>query len=323
MKLVRILLAVSLSITTIMSVAACTRPETTDETTTTQAVTESGAELNAEKAPVNHDGFVLNSFESGMEIPEVLKGMDTMQAHGLETVANYVVKSDLADSKVTFDGTDYTYDRSKCSLRRTTKDEYGTFYSSYDRYERADGAWLSYISGTELLARYSNHHFDGVSPVDGSLTNEEAKKIADEFLQSVLPEDVWSSIPWKATDERSDLGVIYVTYVRDIHGYITDEDILIGVNSQYGVVEGYNGVCVGKYAASEPLLTKELLDETAAKLEAKVLSLGLEGLNMREPSLTTNTDGDVYMALAFDYYNEVEGMSDLKQILCKVELTNP
>lgn len=323
MKLVRILLAFSLSIAMVMSIIACTRPGTNDDVSAMQPASESGAELNAEKNPVNHDGFVLNSFESGMEIPEALRGMDTMQAHGLETVANYIVKSDLADSKVTFDGTDYTYNRSTCSLRRTTKDEYGTFYSSYDRYERADGAWISYISGTELLARYSNHHFDGVSPVDGSLTDEEAKKIADEFLQSVLPEEVWSSIPWKTTDERSDLGVIYVGYNRDIHGYITDEDILVGVNSEYGVVEGYNGVCVGKYTALEPLLTKELLDETAAKLEAKVLSLGLEGLNMREPSLTTNTDGDVYMALAFDYYNEVEGTSDLKQILCKVELTNP
>lgn len=331
MKQVKMTVVLLATMASIMSFSSCAIANVDNElfdTSVNHSVGTNGSqnsdvvveETEADEIQNDHTGFVLKSFEDGMSIPSSLKGMDGVQLHGIDTDFSYIVKEGWSDKKITAFGGDYTYSCSQTYWRGTSENEYGSFYCLYDEYKREDGAWLSYIGGTELLARYSNHVFDDAEPVSTPLSAEDATRIANEFLESILPEEVRANIPWKTTDEHRDLGVFYVGYCRYIHGYATDEDILVGVNSQYGLVEGYNGVCVGKYTTLESLLTKDILDKTAAKLEEKVLSLGLSELRLKEPALTTNTDGDVYMSLAFEFYNEKYEMTNMYQILCKVDL---
>ena len=144
--------------------------------------------------------------------------------------------------------------------------------------------------------------------------------VADEFLRSILPEAILDNIPWYTTSDSTIPSEISAVYNRSIHGYLTDEDIVVAVDTRTGKIRGYNGQCVGKYTELEKHLTKELLDEIAAKLEAKVVSLGLRELEMRQPVLTTNTDGEVYMSLTFDYYSDFYGGTDMLRLLCKVEI---
>ena len=174
------------------------------------------------------------------------------------------------------------------------------------------------------MTLYISGDLSRIDSAPSPLTPEQARVVADEFLRSILPEAILNDIPWHSTSDSTASSAISsaisVVYNRSIHGYLTDEDIVVAVDTRTGAVRGYNGQCVGKYAEPETHLTKALLDETAAKLEAKVASLGLRDVEMQQPALTTNTDGEVYMSLIFDYYNEVHDGTDSRQLLCKVEI---
>jgi hypothetical protein len=215
-------------------------------------------------------------------------------------------------------GESFTYQDSREYWKTISEEEIGSFYSSYDRYKDENGATVTYLSGTNMMTLY----LGSLSEVESAatpLTLEEAKAVADEFLQSILPEDILVNIPWFSTSEGA-TSTISVGYQRTIHGYLTDEDILVMVDVRTGKIRGYNGQCVGKYADLEQYLTKESLDTAYEKLKAKLLSLELSDLEMLQPSLTTNTDGEVYMSLPFTYFNESSGTPDMLELLCKVEV---
>ncbi len=146
------------------------------------------------------------------------------------------------------------------------------------------------------------------------------------FWGSHLPTDILENFSNVSVNLTTDYGAGTVGYIRTIYGYDTDEDILVMIDEASHEVIAYNGECVGKYDTLAGKLTQEMLDETKEKLSSKLLSMGLDRVAEKSYSLTTNTDGEVYMKCSFDYeYSEtVDGVTErfvrADAILTKVEL---
>lgn len=319
-----VLLSALLASVTAMSMS-CSSPKTPDQKYTesqdgqVESVSvEMTSELETDAMRMDHDGFLLNRFESAWVLPDSLEGMAVPESRGVYTSYSTSANEALAGKQITVLGKVFTYQESSRYWKNTSEEELGTFYSAYDEYRSEDGARVQYLSDSDLMTLYISGDLSRIDSAPSPLTPEQAREVADEFLRSILPEAILDDIPWHSTSDAAVSSAISVVYNRSIHGYLTDEDIVVVVDTRTGAIRGYNGQCVGKYAELETHLTKALLDETAAKLEAKVASLGLRDVEMQQPALTTNTDGEVYMSLIFDYYNDVHDGTDSRQLLCKV-----
>ena len=321
-----VLLSALLASVTVMSMS-CTSPKVPDqkypesqdgqeESTSADVISEGETDVLL----TDNDGFLLDGFDPENELPNGLEGMASPESQGVYTWFSTSVNEALAGKQITALGSVFTYQDSDRYWKTTSEEEFGTFYSSYDEYRSEDGASVRYLSDSDRMTLYLSGDLSHIDSAPSPLTFEQARVVADEFLRSILPETILDHIPWYTTSDSTISSAISVVYNRSIHGYLTDEDIVVAVDTRTGQIRGYNGQCVGKYAELEKHLTKELLDETAAKLEAKVVSLGLRELEMRQPVLTTNTDGEVYMSLTFDYDSDFYGGTDTLRLLCKVEI---
>ena len=172
------------------------------------------------------------------------------------------------------------------------------------------------MQNTDLMTYYFKTS-DSEQPGDaGEMTPERAQTISDAFLAEILPAEVRGNIPCVSVSQDTNNSQRYwVGYMRQLHGYNTDENILVLVDAETGTVKGYNGACVGKYNSLPDAVTKEALDKAAKKLEAEVATWNLTGLTVDGFEITTNTVGDVYMSMYIRYSVNSDGEECEAQVL--------
>ena len=294
-------------------------PSVTTDAATADTTTE---QETAEDTPREDDGLFFLVPSEAAPLPSALKNLKVSFHIGVYTGTQRVADETLLDRTVEFAKSDFRYKTTEKSLLTTEKNEYGVFYSAYDVYENEDGDDLKFLSGTDLVTYYYDGHRDFEKPNSAELTAEEATAIANEFLGSILPQEVLDDIPWVTTSALDfDSSTHTVIYIRTIHGYYTDEDIMVMVDANTRSAFAYNGECVGKYADLESVLTKDVLDQAYDALKNKVDSLGLNDVEIVSACLVTDTAGGVYMEMSFEYSpDDEECARHMQSILTKVEI---
>ena len=268
--------------------------------------------------------FVYIPGEEEAELPDSMQGMAVSSMVGIGTLVDNVTVESLKGSIRTTPLGSFTYSKSSCSRLTYVKGEYGSFYSAYDRYQNNEGTEVRFLQNSNLMTYYFKASESGQTENVGEMTSERARAISDTFLAEILPAEVLAGIPCTFVDQDANNPLRYwVGYMRQLHGYNTDEDILVLVDAETGTVKGYNGECVGKYDALSVSVTKEALDKAAEKLEAEVATWNLTGLKINGFEVTTNTVGDVYMSMYISYFvNSDQIESGAQVLLTRVEYHN-
>lgn len=297
---------------------------------TTASVTDSAhteastIEENTDSDVLQNDveGFFRVSWESDGELSDELRAMKSTVYAGIDTDVHRVTDEACLGRTIEFANDTFLYQSTEKSLMTTKKGEYGTFYSSYDIYENDTGDEVRFLSGTDYMTFYFDGGRSNVNTHPEDLTAEEATAIANEFLSSILPQEILDDIPWVSTAKANYSERTYdVIYFRKLHGYYTDESIMVMVDVYSREVFAYNGECVGKYADLASTITQESLDRAYAVLKNKVESMNLHGTEVIDACVMTNTVGDVYMAMTFEYTTSDTGETRVMQeIVTKVEI---
>jgi hypothetical protein len=211
---------------------------------------------------------------------------------------------------------DMEYAYSDCSYKNESSAEYGTYYSVYDFYRTADGTDIAFLHDTDLICYYfKSHHFDEDEVVQ--LTKEEAQLISDEFIVSLLGNDIVSTYDNVYVQSSTISSYYYaVFYTKQINGYQTDASIMVLID-RTGTIVGYNGYNVCKYDALLDKFDDDKITSAKDKLITKLTSLELTNFQMNDPTITTDVDGNLYLEIAFSFENAA-GMDVGEVALVKV-----
>ncbi len=244
------------------------------------------------------DGYVFISYGSESNSPVKEHGFDYAQKHGLFTFKTFEKIDNTPTtfiSPVTGAVLDYKY--SDCKYKDDMKTEFGSHYSIFDVYYNNDEK-IEVLHGTDLIVYYSADY-----PDNENESVENAINIADDFLKTILPEDI--SQKFKASGVGGGFGFFeaVVYYPRTLHGYDTDETLCVYIGKS-GKVEGYNGFSLCKFDSIRETVTKEQIDKAYDTLLEKLKGLNLNSFFVESVRLTTNTEGELYLQIAYQYKHE-------------------
>lgn len=257
--------------------------------------------INTQKNEIAEDVFIIDGGVSD----ELKLAFAVSENYGLNTDKELKV---LADSeqmkKFPLCNEELSYRTSWCQFKDGNKAEYGSFYCVYDEY-LSEKAIIRCLRGTDIITYFSDLTVkSGYSDNDVALTEEQAKEIADNFAKKIISEkELEKYVCEISIGEKKPNTFTFpysITYYKFIDKYKTDEYIWVTLNGK-GEVTGYNGEFLHKYDDIENKLTKEMLDRTKEKLIAKLESLELNNLTYKTPTITTNTSGEPYMSITFEY----------------------
>ena len=245
--------------------------------------------------------FVASEHDAG-PFMEKDSGLVPADKYGIYTGSVYVEDEQLKNTKKVFpvNSEELTYSQSIANKKSSDSDQIGTFYSEYDIYHN-DRITVEYIHGTDLIAMYHKKRLT-LSNRDASyasMTEEEIREIADNFLKEILPASVLENMEGYRFNQPDILGRYSISYRRQIAGYDTDESVCVWIDKS-GEVSGYNGRNVGKYDTITGI-TKEKLEATQAKLTEKIESFNLKNLKCSSPTIITNTSGEVFLKIGVCY----------------------
>lgn len=281
-------------------------------------VTSVGEETEQVTCPPDIENSDNNSEDVFIWLPTEAEGsldafyqLSSPQSQGLCTKVETVVDDKLKNTVKETPLGSFTYESSRYSLKTTISGEYGTFYSSYDVYKDDNGAEMTYLHGTDLMTFYYDSHENSIPSDLPSLTQDEMLTLANDFLATILPEETVNNCTDIIVNLPDNFHVGTVCFTRTIYGYDTDEDIMVMIDEYTHEVIAYNGECVGKYDTLVGKVTQEALDKAKTKLIAKVASMGIENISKQICSLTTNSEGELFMKLSFEYSYSAEENDEL------------
>ena len=223
-------------------------------------------------------------------------GIDTSQnMETFEELKNTVKKLPFDDEK------EFVYEYSQCAYKTSESQEYGDFYSIYDVYSNGEEK-IMYLRGTDLLCFYtSSEALEGMTVAAKS--KEEAKNIADNFLQQFLTREELNNYTDVNVDDTFKLYSYYIRYTREIEGYKTDEELWLSFNKD-GFLRGYVGYNLKKYDNLLDRISKEKLDEAKEILLDKILETDRTDFSYEDPRITTDTSGNLYLEVKYSYTSE-------------------
>ena len=171
-------------------------------------------------------------FSAGTYTTNLSAEFKSAAVHGIETIDEFKALDDIA-KKTRPDPFDpqreIVYEKSECSYLKGSSGEYGTFYSMYDIYISGESRY-DYLHGTDILCQYFGYRDDGVQMETVPTTQEEAKKMAGEFIDSVYGEDFVSNYEIHAIVEDNGMYAYQVVYVRMVAEYKTDDTIAVYID---------------------------------------------------------------------------------------------
>lgn len=225
--------------------------------------------------------------------------------YGLYSTTKSEQLSDLQkDTKkgIAFPSEDLKYAYSQCTYKNNSSEEFGAHYSVYDVYLN-DHEEVAYLHGTDLVCSYFNRSGDLRSGVSIN-TDDEAKVISDEFVLSIISEDIFSGFECTSiTKDNSGLFSYVINYSKLTLGHKTDENITIYIDNS-GTVVGYNGYNVCKYDDLVKEFNNDSINSAKSALITRINGLNLKNTEIGEPFLTTSADGELYLRINFTYEDE-------------------
>ena len=300
-----------------------------EEITLSSSLAETEAETLGEEtsgegiASDNVPGIFLWLPSESMEYAPALDFLEDPRVYGFYTSMEWVHEKSLINhQKSSFLGT-VIYDYSELTLKSVTPGEYGDFYCAQDYYKNEVGSEIAFRHGTDFMTYFYRDPTKGSGTDLPPLTEERMVKIANDFLSEILPAETLDHFTLNGCQIQEQMPGV-VTYFRLIYGYKTDEGILVMIDETTQEVIGYNGKYVEKYDDIEDTLSEEILNSTKARLEAKLASMDLLRMEIKEYTLSTNTSGEVYMSVHFCYdmqFNDASyTLTQSDTIMTKVEI---
>lgn len=249
---------------------------------------------------VNYVYLLMQAEDEGGKFGECF---EDPQDYGLYPQKTQEVFEELKNNTVIdpIDGKEMTYSYSQCAYPGGADKNYGDHYCVYDFY-KSDSVDLAVLHGSDLICYYYNRNDEANGARRPS--SEEAEIKAESFILSVIPQNVFDGFELVSVkNDTTGLFSYTVTYSKKSSGYATDETITMYLGKS-GDVIGYNGYNVGKYDPLSDRFNRTAIENAKAALTAKINSLGLKNLNMNEPFVTANANGDLYLRLDFSYEDE-------------------
>lgn len=204
---------------------------------------------------------------------------------------------DLEGTSISFDGKNLLYRSSYYIKQNDASDEPGSFYSIYDNYySEKTRECITVLHGTDIITAYDNGGLP--NSYDSKISQSEAQTIAEEFLLKIISQEDFKDLTLRSIEDDRLTGGYTLYYSRYLEGYFTDESASVTVHP-LGRVDNYNGEYILKY--KDLRITKKQLDAAYAQLKEQVDALDITILEYYDPNITTNTSGDVFLGLGFQY----------------------
>lgn len=241
-------------------------------------------------------------FSAGTYTTNLSAEFESATAHGLETTDEFIVLENIAKKmrQNPFDPQhEIFYEKSECSYLKGSSGEYGTFYSMYDIYISGESRY-DYLHGTDILCQYFGYRDDGVQMETVPTTQEEAKKMAGEFIDSVYGEDFVSNYEIHAIVEDNGMYAYQVVYVRMVAGYKTDDTIAVYIDYD-GSIKVLKAPNVGKYDYLIDRISKEKVDSAKDILLSKLQSFDIEDFQVVGMAIITDRVGNPYLKLRYSH----------------------
>lgn len=205
------------------------------------------------------------------------------------------------------------YKYSDCTMKDGTSNEIGDFYCIYDVYTSEEEE-VMYLHDTDIISFY---HKDFNPDENYPLMEEnEVRKIAEDFLKSIIPGETLETFTYERMTMDA-IGRYSIFYTKYVEGYATDETISVWVD-RCGTISGYNGLNLKKYETLNAVIEREQLDSAYEFLVSTISAMGLLELEYYEPTIITNTSGELYLEVSFTYVDE-EGIGYGETALVKIE----
>ncbi len=203
------------------------------------------------------------------------------------------------DFNVEYSGSSIATDSLKKSDFNRQLDSYA--YIDKNTGDRVEVKYLNETNTVGFVYRFSKD-IKGWTQDDKYLHDEELNMIARDFLLSLLPDEelekytlIDISLPQKGNSIY-----YYVTYMRYINGYETDDILSVSISQNKEIV-GYNGKNYKKYSSVENLLTLERINAVSTALRDKIDGLNVEYESIYNCKLATDVYGGVYIAMSISY----------------------
>ena len=315
MKTFKKILCIAIALIMIIGLVGCAPTAEPAPTQTKEIPTQEAQPTTTEKpeAPETEESYVFLVYNSEGGSPTLKSGFGNPLNYGIYTSSTRIISEDARKtfvSPLTQEAFEYKY--SRYSYKDDTKTKYGTHYCIVDTYE-ANGVSIDVLHGTDLVLYYSNVHSIKESE-KVSISYEEARNVADDFLMTILPEGTFEKYE-KGSVRKDSLGLFshIVYYKRPLHGYDTEETIGVYIGLD-GKVEGYNGEALCKLDHCRDNVTKEQIDTARDTLLEKLKSLNLKNFVVESTSLVANTEGKLFLQVAYKYSHEDGGRAEIALI---------
>ena len=208
----------------------------------------------------------------------------------------------------------YLYSQGK--LKNSTFNEFGSYYSVYDRYSN-ENEWIDYLHGTNKIKFYVNFAASDHSDISKApISEEQALSIAQKLIEDTVSKEYLKMLTFDhiCIDSDNEFSILYVRY---IHGYPTDETISINI-TQSGDIVYYNGYNTEKYDELISKIDLESLQVAHDNLTKKINDMKLSEIECSSPMLITSADGIVFMEMIVSYKTE-SGIGGLDTIITNVQ----
>ena len=159
-----------------------------------------------------------------------------------------------------------------------------------NEYEAEDGTWIEIDAITGELAFFSSK--SGLKKEDGDLSEEQAKKIAEDTICKLYGANTLNEYKHKVTIKNDKDRKFYANvYSKYVHGVVTNDDIEICVNMK-GEVTSINALYKGTLAGIEDEVSQKDIED--ALLAVKEY-LGDEWIIDDYKEIVSDSQGDYYI----------------------------
>ena len=211
--------------------------------------------------------------------------------YGLYMLSNKVKDSEvdkIKNIKGSKEG-EYQYEYSKVYTKKLDSGKVERIFDIYykrgsDNGEEKIIEECTYLRGTEFICTYiSSQENVGIYKGEG-----DTRSIAEEYLVKILSKERFEELSG---------GEILYRYTRFIEGYKTDDEITVYVNDE-GYIKAYRIWEYGKYDTLKNTLTKEQLDKTKEKLDAKIAEVFAgQDIQLRDLLVITDPEAKPYLEI--------------------------
>lgn len=204
-----------------------------------------------------------------------------------------------------------TYQTTKKGL----ENEPSVFSQSIDIYA-LNNEKFEFLHNTNQLIGYYRSCDSSSESANHQYEEAELMTISQQFILEYLNQVEFSKYSFDSAVFSNTIKSWIVTYRRYVHEYTTDNYIWVWIEKD-GSVSNFQLMEHGKYDYINPDITKEHIDAAVVAAETKLSELNLTDLEIRTKTLTTNTEGVLFVEIVYEYKTG-ENDNRLEKIYAKI-----